>query len=92
MRYCGEGELAPLWDGAGLQDVTSGALVMRAHYETCADLWKPFATGVGPSGAYFASLPEMLRADLLDQWCRRLGSPPGAFELTARAWYVVGRA
>jgi SAM-dependent methyltransferase len=92
MRHCGEGELGPLWRQAGLREVETGALVVRARYASFEDLWMPFAAGVGPSGAYFVSLPEPAREALLDEWHRRLGSPAAGFELSARAWYVLGRA
>jgi hypothetical protein len=50
------------------------------------------SAGVGPSGAYFTSLADPVRAALLGEWRRLLGSPAGAFRLTAHAWYAVGRA
>ena len=62
----------------------------RVAYESFDELWEPFTRGVGPAGAYAASLePEALQA-LCDEYYRRLGSPEGPFELTARAWYAVG--
>ena len=70
----------------------SARVADRTDYSSFEDVWRPFAAGVGPSGAYFCSLDEELRAALLAEWERRLGSPSGAFRLTARAWYAVGRA
>jgi hypothetical protein len=92
MRFCGEGELAGLWEAAGLSDVRSGSFTVAADYASFEDLWQPFAAGVGPSGAYFSSLDETAREAVLDEWRRLLGSPAGALRLTARAWYAVGRA
>jgi SAM-dependent methyltransferase len=90
MRYCAPDELEALWRGAGLGDVTSSALNVEADYADFDDLWAPFPTGLGPSGAYCASLdPERQRA-LHDAYHRRLGSPDGAFTLSARAWFVRG--
>jgi SAM-dependent methyltransferase len=92
MRYCDEGGLSGLWEGAGLTSIRTGALTVAADYERFEDLWEPFEAGVGPSGAYVLSLGPDTRQALLDDWRRRLGSPSGAFRLTARAWYAVGRA
>ncbi|HEY1369730.1 MAG TPA: methyltransferase domain-containing protein [Gaiellaceae bacterium] len=90
MRWVREGELAELWHETGLRDVRSGPLVVRAGYTDFEDLWSPLLTGVGPAGAFCASLdPERQRA-LHDALHRRLGAPEGAFELTARAWAAAG--
>jgi SAM-dependent methyltransferase len=90
MRWCAEGELAELWRLAGLRDVRFGPLVVRATYNDFEDLWAPFPTGVAPSGAYGKSLDDDRRAALHDAYRRRLGVSDGPFELTARAWAVVG--
>ena len=52
----------------------------------------PFPHGVAPSGAYCASLDPVGRQRLREAVFRRLGEPAGAFELSARAWFVRGRA
>ena len=91
MAYCRPEVLAELWAGAGLQEVATDAVVVRAGYEDFEDLWAPFTSGVGPAGAYCASLSEDEQAALRDSYRRRLGSPQGAFELTARAWIARGR-
>jgi SAM-dependent methyltransferase len=91
MRYCDESELSGLWESTGLAGVRTGALSVSAGYDSFDDLWEPFEAGVGPSGAYAASLGDAARRALRDEWRRRLGSPAGGFELTARAWYAVGR-
>jgi SAM-dependent methyltransferase len=90
MQHCREGELRDLWLAAGLRDVATGAIVVSAAYESFDDLWSPFATGLGPSGAYFASLDDSTQQALLTEWRLRLGSPAGPFSLTARAWYAAG--
>jgi SAM-dependent methyltransferase len=91
MRWCAEGELAELWRAAGLGSVRFGSLVVSATYADFEDLWSPLPTGVGPAGAFCKSLDENDRAALRDAFRRRLGVGDGAFELTARAWSVVGR-
>ena len=91
MRFCREGELGRLWEGCGLGDVRSGALVVSAEYEDFDDYWSPFPSGLAPSGAYCASLDAERQAGLREACFRRLGSPTGHFSLSARAWYAVGR-
>ncbi len=92
MPFTQPGELAGLWREAGLADVTSSALEVEAAYSDFDDCWKPFLSGIGPAGAYCASLDPERRA-ALERECRsRLGDPAGSFELSARAWAVRGRA
>jgi hypothetical protein len=91
MRYCQPDELAELWTGAGLTEVETDSIAVAARYEDFADLWDPFTAGVGPAGSYCASLPDARRDELADSYRRRLGSPEGEFELSARAWVAAGR-
>lgn len=91
MRYCTEGELEDLWSAAGLTDVECGRLAVEAAYADFADFWDPFTLGVGPGGAYCASLAPDHREALRTACYRRLGSPAGAFALPARAVAVRGR-
>src|SRR5712672_982281 len=58
MRWCDDGELADLWRIAGLRDVRFGPLVVHAAYANFEDLWSPLPSGVGPSGAFCASLDD----------------------------------
>jgi len=90
MPWCGDGELARLWEDAGLARVRFGAIQVRAAYSGFDDLWWPLPIGVAPSGAYCASLDEQGRSALRDAYRRRLGAGDEPFELTARAWAVVG--
>jgi hypothetical protein len=92
MRWCGEGELAELWQAAGLRDVRFRPLVVRASYTDFEDLWSPFPRGVAPSGAFCTALSEPDRARLHDAYRRRLGVGDHPFELAARAWSAAGRA
>jgi hypothetical protein len=77
--------------GAGFEAVETGALTVRAAYRSPADLWWPPERGVGPSGAYAASLTRDGRDAMRAELQRRLGAGDAPFELTARAWYVTGR-
>ncbi|HEX8066481.1 MAG TPA: methyltransferase domain-containing protein [Thermoleophilaceae bacterium] len=90
MPHCRPGELERLWVEAGLLEVTVGPVVAVAAYDGFEDLWEPLPLGVGPSGAYCAALSEAGRDALREELRRRLGSPAGPFELSARAWAVRG--
>jgi SAM-dependent methyltransferase len=91
MPYSSPEELAALWTSSGLTDVETGELEAVASYESFDDLWAPIPTGVGPAGAYCASLdPEHQRA-LRERFEERLEIPAGRFTLSARAWFVRGR-
>jgi SAM-dependent methyltransferase len=84
------GELAGLWRDAGLRDVVDGELTVSSEYAGFEELWESFLGGVGPSGAYAASLAGPRRDAVREALRRRLGSPDGSFGLSARAWYAVG--
>lgn len=90
MPWCGEGELASLWQRAGLVDVRDGALTVSAAYSGFEDLWAPFPTGIAPSGAFCRALDDGRRAALRAALRRRLGVGEAPFALTARAWAVRG--
>ncbi len=92
MPLCRAGELGELWRATGLEHVREGPIVIEMPFASFDDFWKPFLSGVGPSGGYAASLPAKmaqaleakLRADL---WSDQ---PEEARRLPARAWAVVG--
>lgn len=84
------GELASLWRDAGLRDVADGSLAVSSQYQDFDELWESFLGGVGPVGAHAAALDESRRGALREALHRRLGSPEGPFELSARAWYALG--
>jgi SAM-dependent methyltransferase len=91
MPFCRPHELEELWVRAGVTEVRTAALVVEARYEGFDDLWAPFPLGVGPSGAFVAALDGGERREAMRAaFERRLGSPPGPFTLTARAWAVSG--
>ncbi len=90
MPWCEEDALGGLWRKAGLRDVRCGALTVSAAYASFADLWAPLPTGIGPAGAFCASLDDERRAALHDAYRRRLGVGDAPFELSARAWAVAG--
>jgi ubiquinone/menaquinone biosynthesis C-methylase UbiE len=92
MRYQDPAELRALWEQAGLESVTTAALDVEVGYDGFDDLWDRFTLGVGPGGAYCASLPPERQRVLREECRRRLGDPRGPFRLAARAWAVRGRA
>ena len=92
MRFSSPAELSELWESAGLGGVTVIPIVVDASYDDFDDLWAPFTTGVGPAGAYAASLDAQAQEELRDEFARRLGDPQGPFTLSARAWCAVASA
>jgi hypothetical protein len=91
MPYCRPEELESLWRGAGLEETSVEELVVEAGYTGFDDLWRPLESGVGPSGAYVASLAPERRKGLRDELRRMLGVRDEPFRLSARAWCVTGR-
>ena len=89
-RWCGEGELAELWRAAGLDSVRFGSLEVSAEYTGFEDLWSPLPTGIGPAGAFCKSLSAEHQTALRAALRQRLKVGDAPFELTARAWAVMG--
>ncbi len=85
-----EGELAGLFARAGMEDVLATTLTVQVSHASFEHWWDRFTLGVGPAGAYLASL-DADRQALLRERCRRM-LPAGPVEVTATAWAVVGRA
>jgi SAM-dependent methyltransferase len=91
MRYRTAAELDELWRETGLESVEVDALVVEQTYAAFDELWEPFTFGIGPAGAWVATLDDDRRAELREALHRRLGSPDGAFTLSAKAWAARGR-
>jgi SAM-dependent methyltransferase len=92
MPHCREGELAVLFERAGLRDVRGGDLTAHASYESFDDLIGPLASGVGPVGAHYVALEPGVRARVASAFRERLGVGDEPFRLSARAWLAVGTA
>lgn len=92
MRWCREGELEGLFRGSVLHDVRATGLTVSVRYEGFDDLWWPFPRGIGPAGAFTASLDEATQARLRDAYRERLAVGEEPFELRARAWAATGLA
>ena len=94
MPLCRPGELGALWRAVGFEGVRESSITVALRFASFEDYWEPFLGGVGPSGAYAASLaPEArqalaarLRADLWGDERKRERA------LRARAWTVAGSA
>ena len=84
-----EGHLATLFARAGLNGTQVTTLTVQAAYAGFEDWWEPFTLGIGPAGAYVASLAPDRRAALREQ-CRHL-LPAGPVEISATAWAAVSR-
>lgn len=84
-----EGDLARLFAQAGLAGIQAGTLTVRVRHASFGQWWEPFTLGVGPAGAYVASLAPERRAALREQCRRQL--PAGPVEVSATAWAATGR-
>ena len=78
------------WQAAGLRDLELVELSVAAEYADFDDLFASFAAGVGHSGALYVSLPRDAQTALRADARRRLGSPPAAFRLAAKAHAIRG--
>lgn len=83
-----EGDLAELLAAAGLADVEDGVLSIGVEHASFDEYWGPFALGVGPAGAYMATLDEEKRLAIRER-CRS-ALPDGSFTLEFRAWAARG--
>jgi len=91
LRFGRPGEIAELFESAGMVDVVESTLRVSSTYAGFEDLWNGFLAGVGPAGAYCVSLPDDDRQRLRTALFRRLGEPTGSFALGAVARCAVAR-
>ncbi len=84
-----EGHLAQLFGQAGLAGAHATALTVRVRHATFDEWWEPFTLGVGPAGAYVASLADRDRAALREHCRQELA--PAPIEVSATAWAVRSR-
>ncbi len=80
------GHLEQLFTDAGLRDIEPATLVADRTHPTFENWWDPFEHGVGPAGAYVATLGPAERAALRDRCQATL--PDAPFTIPARAWAV----
>ena len=81
-----DGQLAAYAREAGLHDIASSALTVSQRFESYDEWWAPYLLGVGPLGAYVATL-EADHVRALKERCRQL-LPEAPFEQPAVAWNV----
>ena len=81
-----DGQLAAYAREAGLHDITSSALTVSLRFESYDEWWAPYLLGVGPLGAYVATL-EADHLSALKERCLQL-LPAAPFEQPAVAWNV----
>jgi ubiquinone/menaquinone biosynthesis C-methylase UbiE len=84
-----EGHLEELFREADLADVRGSAVTARSEDPTFEAWWEPYTLGVGPAGAYVATLDEEQREQLRQACLDALG--PGPIRIEAVAWACVGR-
>jgi SAM-dependent methyltransferase len=84
------GQLAGLFEAAGLQGIESTVLSANLEYESFDAWWEPFTHGVGPAGSYVTGLDPKRQAELRDACRAQLGNEP--FVIDARAWAARGLA
>jgi len=82
------GHLAELFRAAGLTEVQEHTLPVAVEHATFDDWWEPFTLGVGPAGAYVASL-DTDRQEELRRRCRSI-LPAEPLRLAAHAWAARG--
>ena len=78
-----EGDLARIFTAAGLSVVEDTLLTVEVDHPSFQDWWEPYTLGVGPAGAYVASLDEGQR-ERLRVACEERLVPP--FTVSAFAW------
>jgi len=66
--------------------VETAELDVTAGYGDFEEFWQAMDHGVGPAGQWLASLAPEQREQAHAELFRELGSPPGRFELNARAF------
>jgi SAM-dependent methyltransferase len=85
-----EGDLASLFQTAGVRQVTATSLSVTLAHASFEQWWEPFTRGAGPAGAYVAALDPDQRAALIGECRRRLPTTP--IVVSAAAWAVRGLA
>ena len=87
------GELAALWQAAGLVDVVQDMLTIRMDFACFADFWAPVEGNDGPVAAYVRGLDAGVRERLRSavQQAYLVGEGDGPRSYAATAWVVRGK-
>jgi SAM-dependent methyltransferase len=88
LAGAGEGQLAALFDRAGLREIDEGSLLVEVEHPDFEAWWEPFTLGVGPAGSHVARLDPAGRTRLGGLCRERLPAAP--FVVSARAWAARG--
>ena len=88
MAGAGKGQLAELFEAAGLRDAQQTDISVTHDHAGFDDWWEPYELGVGPAGGYVARLDDDHRAALRQRM--RAVMPHGPFTVTAWAWAARG--
>jgi ubiquinone/menaquinone biosynthesis C-methylase UbiE len=89
QRYRTREEIETLF-ADGFADVTSTQLEVESSYSGYDEFWEALSGGVGPAGAWVATLSGDAREAARDEVFSRLGGPTGPFTLRGRAWATSG--
>jgi SAM-dependent methyltransferase len=84
-----DGHLVELFARAGLNEATQSSITVRASFADVDAWWQPFTLGVGPAGAYVATLDPDRRESLRARCAELL--PSGRFDVDATAWMASAR-
>lgn len=91
LRFGRPGEIAELFDEAGLVDIEEGTLEVASTFRDVEELWSGFLAGIGSAGLHCLSLTEGDRARLRTEVEHRLGHPDRPFTLGAVARCALAR-
>jgi SAM-dependent methyltransferase len=90
---CQPAALEKLFSAAGASDVHVSSITVPMRFQNFDDLWTPFLGGQGPAPTYAMTLLEEQRIALREQLRSVVRTKPdGSIDLTAKAWFVRGRA
>src|SRR5579862_9840574 len=84
-----DGHLAQLFARAGLEPAQATTLTVHVRHASFEQWWERFTLGVGPAGAYLATLTPPRQAELRER-CRRL-LPAAPVDIDATVWAVTCR-
>jgi SAM-dependent methyltransferase len=90
LAGAGQGQLEQLFAATGLHSVSGGEITVEVPYGDPEQWWHPYTLGVGPAGAYVASLEPSRRERLREAALEELGDGPGS--VAATAWVAHGIA
>lgn len=91
LRFGAPGEIAEVFEGAGLVEVVESSLEVASSYADFDELWEGFLAGIGPAGSFALAQTDARRAQLRAELYRRTGEPTGEFTLQAVARCAVAR-